>query len=192
MKKVIMSLLVAISVVLASGCVSQDEYNSLVEENSNLKSQTAQLEDDLNGLREDKNDLVDCFDIYTTMLGLPKEAISEQKTINHGGGLDEEYVIYDDNGNLSSKDILTFPSNLSAEVVAPYIKVHMDGVKENIRQSFQYSLKAMICVYRYDNGNIIGSQCWYIGEDGGIKAPMNFPSYSRDVYDELSRLLEEE
>lgn len=185
MKRVIVSLLAVASVILASGCVSQSEYNSLLEEN-------AQLENDLSELKASKNSLADSLDIYAAMLGLPKEAISEQNIINHGGGLDEEYVFYNDNGNLSAKDILTFPSNLSAKEVAPYIKVHMDDIKENIRQSFQSSLKAMICIYRYDNGNIIGSQCWYIGDDGNIKAPMNFPSNSRDVYNELSRLLEEE
>ena len=194
MKKVIVSFLALLSVVLISGCsnVSQDEYNSLVEENSILKSKIAQQEEELNKQKDSKADIYDCFDIYAKMLSLPKAAISEEHSNKHSSGLYEEDVFYNETGDLSAKVIMTFDHRLSAEEIAPFIKAHADGINGTVSQLLQSSISAQVCIYRYDNGNIIMSQCWYKSDDGTIKAPMFFTSYGEDVSKKISQLYKEE
>lgn len=195
MKKVVVSLLAVASVILTSGCsnVSKDEYNSLVEENSNLKSKISQQEDDLNKQKDSKAEIYDCFDIYAKMLSLPKAAISEEHSNKHSSGLYEEDVFYNENGDLSAKVIMTFDYRLSAEEIAPFIKTHVDGINGTVGQLLQSStISAQVCIYRYDNGNVIMSQCWYKSDDGTIKAHMFFTSYGEDVSKKISQLYKEE
>ena len=64
MKK-IFSIILCAAVVLISGCsgVSQEEYNSLVEENSNLTSENDQLKEELEKIKTDKANVDSCFEI---------------------------------------------------------------------------------------------------------------------------------
>ncbi|MDE7231194.1 MAG: hypothetical protein K2N56_12000 [Oscillospiraceae bacterium] len=194
MKK-IFSIILCAAVMLIAGCsgVSQEEYNSLVEENGKLKSETDQLKEELENLKASKADADDCFEIYEKILGLPKAAISEELPNQISRGLYEEHIFYRENDELAAKTILSFDSSLSAQDIAPYIKVYVDGVKDTADQTLQqYPMTANVFIYRYSNGNVIMSQCWYKEDDGTIKAPMFFTSYGEDVAEELIRLYKEE
>lgn len=193
MKK-ILSVILCLSVLLASGCsnVTQEDYNSLVEEKSNLKSENDQLKGELNELKESKTEIDDCFEIYAKVLSLPKSAISEEHSKQHSRGLYEEDTFYNNNNELTSKVVLTFDSSLSGKDIAPYIKAHVDGINNDINQLLQSSLTANVCIYRYSNGNVIMSQCWYKDEEGNINAPMFFTSYGKEAAEEISRLYKEE
>lgn len=195
MKK-IFSIILCAAVVLVSGCsgVSQEEYNSLVEENSKLNSKNDQLQDELDTFKTDKVNVDNCFEIYAKILGLPKTAISEELPNQISRGLYEEHILYRENDELASKTILSFDSSLSAQDIAPYIKVYVDGIKDVSGRTLQQynNMITNVYIYRYDNGNIIMSQCWYKDDDGTIKAPMFFTSYGEDVAEELTRLYKEE
>lgn len=194
MKKIVVSLFTLAAVIFSAGCssVSQDEYNSLVEANSKLSSENDQLKEELEKLETGRADVDDCFEIYAKMLGLPKAAISEELPKQISRGLYEEHIFYQENDDLATKTIISFDSSLSAQTIAPYIKVYVDGVKDGVGQALQrQQMTAMIFIYRFDNGNVIMSQCWYKGEDGTIKAPMFFTSYGEDVAKELTRLYKE-
>lgn len=194
MKK-IFSIILCAAVFLSTGCsrVSQEEYNSLVEENSNLNSEIDQLKEKLKDLESGTAYTDDCFEIYTQILGLPKTAISEELPNQISRGLYEEHIFYSENNEMAAKTILSFDNSLSAKDIAPYIKVYVDGVKDTSNQTLeQYPMTANIFIYRYDNGNVIMSQCWYKDDNGEIKAPMFFTSYGEDVAEELTRLYEDE
>ena len=194
MKK-IFSIILCATVFLSTGCsgVSQEEYNSLVEENSNLNSEIDQLKEKLKDLESGTAYTDDCFEIYTQILGLPKTAISEELPNQISRGLYEEHIFYSENNEMAAKTILSFDNSLSAKDIAPYIKVYVDGVKDTSNQTLeQYPMTANIFIYRYDNGNVIMSQCWYKDDNGEIKAPMFFTSYGEDVAEELTRLYEDE
>lgn len=194
MKKIFSIILCAV-VLLTTGCsgISQEEYNSLVEENEKLKSETDRLKEELGNLKSGKAYTDDCFEIYARILGLPKAAISEELPNQISRGLYEEHIFYRENNELAAKTILSFDSSLSAKDIAPYIKVYVDGVKDTANQTLQqYPMTANVFIYRYDNGDVIMSQCWYKDNNGEIKAPMFFTSYGEDVSEELTRLYQEE
>ncbi len=194
MKK-IFSIILCAAVVLTTGCsgVSQEEYNSLVEENSNLTSENDQLKEELEKIKTDKANVDSCFEIYAKLLGLPKTAISEELPKQISRGLYEEHIFYRENDELATKTIISFDRSLSAQDIAPYIKVYVDDTKDTISQMLQqYQMTANVFIYRYDNGNVIMSQCWFKDDNGTVKAPMFFTSYGEDAAKELTRLYKEE
>lgn len=192
--KRVLSVILCAALVLMTGCssVSQDEYNSLIEENQKLNSETERLEDDLENLKADKAKAYDCIEIYAKMLSLPESAILKTIPKQHSSGLYEEDTFYSENGESFAKLVLTFDRRLSVEGIAPYIKVYVDGIDDNIGQLEQSQLDINLCIYRYDNGKVLLLQCWHREDDGTMKSSMFFTSYGKELAEELNRLYEEE
>ena len=109
---------------MTTGCsgVSQEEYNSLVEENSNLTSENDQLKEELEKIKTDKANVDSCFEIYAKLLGLPKTAISEELPKQISRGLYEEHIFYRENDELATKTIISFDRSLSAQDIAHILK----------------------------------------------------------------------
>lgn len=193
MKKIFSAMLCA-ALILMTGCssVSQDEYNSLIEENKKLNSEAKRLEDEFEVLKADKADAYDCIEIYAKMLSLPESAILKTIPKQHSSGLYEEDTFYSENGESFAKLVLTFDRRLSVEAIAPYIKVFVDGIDDNIDQLEQSRVDANLCIYRYDNGKVLLLQCWHREDDGTMKSSMFFTFYGKDLAKELNRLYEEE
>ena len=189
MKK-IFSIILCAAVVLISGCtgVSQEEYNSLVEENSKLTSETDQLKEELENLKSGKADTDDCFEIYTQILGLPDTAISENTSNTYLGGISMETIFYLEKNTSVGKTTVTFDRDLSPEEIATKIKSNEDSVMDTVINALSTGITYGVFIYRYDNGDIIMSHCWYKDDNGDVQAPMFFTSRGEEIGREYMQL----
>ena len=193
MKKVVVSLLAVVSIILTSGCsgVSQEEYNSLVEENSKLqsdyesiKSEKDKLVNDIDTLQSEKdelqktldqensqsNELYYCFDIETWMLGRPQSAVKQNEVSKYDDDVDLETTYYMEGSQFTVKVVHTIKDTLSPTLTAIHILSYEKAAADKIGNLLDDELKEYVIIYRNYNdgkGNVIMSSFWYLDEEDG-------------------------
>ncbi|MCH5206430.1 MAG: hypothetical protein J1F09_05705 [Oscillospiraceae bacterium] len=207
MKK-IFAVLLCLAVVLAAGCssgVSQEEYDALVEENSQLKSDNSdllgtknsltkeinslesektELEQEINDLKNNHSSLDYCLDISTWMLGRP------QSTVHLSDGYELEItgttveaVLFDENFELTEKIVITFKRTLPSQLIAQFMKSFEDTY--NLSDMIEKGLTEGVVIYRYDDGAVIMSHFWYLRD--GIENKKVWSDPGMDVMEKFEK-----
>ncbi len=196
MKKFLCVILCA-AVALTSGCsnVSQEEYNSLVEENSQLKADNERILDEKNDLEKENNTLkenldvkTECFNICTWMLGRPQSAVAKNEFKNVIDGLTTEGTYYVENSEFTAKNVATFSSKFKPKEIAEYIKGFEDKLESGAESMFEAGEKNTVTIYRYENGNIIATFYLYKDKSNAVNHKAFFTQYGTDVADQYSLL----
>lgn len=212
MKKVIVSLLTVMTVVFSTGCsgVSQDEYYSLVEENSQLKATNASilseknnLEKEYDALKTEKEALEQsnlssdeinyCFDIQTWMLGRPQSSIVKNDVEKYGDDVDLETTYYMENSNFTIKMVHTIKETLSPALTAIHIFSYEKATSNNIEKVLDDELKEYMIIYRNYNegyGSVIARSFYYLDENNVIRHNLFFTKYgvNKGIVDEYEKL----
>lgn len=216
MKKFVISLLAVVAVAFSSGCsgVSQNEYDSLAGENSQLKATNESLLNEKNDLvkeyealkaekeqleqnnssNNDNNSPDDydyCFDIQTWMLGRPQSTIAKNEVSKYTDNVDLETTYYWENSELTVKMVHTIKDTLSPTLTAIHIYSYEKAASDNISELLDDKLKEYVIIYRNANGSIIGSSFYYLDDiDNKMNHLFVFTKYaeSKGIVEEIQKL----
>lgn len=208
MKKIFYIILCA-AVVMLTGCsgVSQDEYNSLVEENSKLKSDCERILAEKNDLAKEMNDLksnleqeIDnlkdehsqkdyCFDICTWMLGRPQSSIFNSYTSKYSDYVDLETTYFSENSELTMKIVHTIKKFTSTAQIAAHIVAYEKFIDEGMQLFMSEGVTEFVNIYRHADGNVIMSSYWYLDKNNIIQHGCIWTSYGQgEIHDRFTEL----
>lgn len=196
MKK-IFSVILCVAVVLTTGCsnVSQDEYNSLVEENTQLKNDIERISDEKNDLAKETGSLqeeldaqVQYLDICTWMLGRPKSSEAKTESKNVRDGLTTESTYYIENSEPTAKNVTTFSSKYKPEEIASFMNGFEDQLEASANSLFELGAKNLISIYRYEDGNVIATFYLYKDKSNVVMHKAFFTQYGTDVANQYDLL----
>ncbi len=185
MKKILSAILCAMTIMI-TGCsnVSQDEYNSLVEENEKLKSDCERIiaeknaltkeidniktnsEQEINALKEKHSKIEYCFDICTWMLGRPQSSIVSHETSKYSDNVDLETTYYMENSELTIKMVHSIKENLSPTLIAIHMAAYEKSLDEGIQNLMNDGITEFVVIYRYTSGDVIMSSYRYLDSSG--------------------------
>lgn len=216
MKKFVISLLAVVAVAFSSGCsgVTQNEYDSLTEENSQLKATNESLLNEKNdlvkeyeALKAEKEELEQsnnsninnnspddfdyCFDIQTWMLGRPQSTIVKNEVSKYTDDVNLETTYYWENSELTVKMVHTIKDTLSSNLTAIHIYSYEKAASEDMEELLDDKLKEYVIIYRNANGSIIGSSFYYIDDsDNKMNRLFVFTKYaeSKGIVEEIQKL----
>ncbi len=182
MKK-IFSIILCAAVVLTTGCsvVSQESYNSLVEENSILQSE-------LNNVKTELSQIKSGFDICASMLGKPQESVSNSDFKSHENNIMTENIQYYENNNYSAKLTMTFDNSMDSDDIADFISFREKTTLETIQDFILKGGNDVISIYRYNDGTVICLHYWHKEESGDIVDSILWTSYGEAIADKYSML----
>ena len=219
MKKIFSIILCAV-VVLVSGCSagSQEAYNSVFEEktelkydNDKLKGEIAELQSELEALKTEKTELEqaheklqeriditgECICIDARILGRPQSSIVDNEVTKYDDNVDLETTLYMEGTHFSSKIVHTIKDDLSPIETAIHMATYEKATADRIVNLLDDDLRELVIIYRnYNegNGSIIAHSFWYFddNEDNVIQRRCSFTTYGKNkgVMDEFYKIVE--
>lgn|GEM_PF-6853762 len=217
MKK-IFSIILCAAAVMLSGCssISQDEYNSLVEEKTSLKydneklqGEIADLQSELDTIKAEKSELeqknveaqakidaIDyCFDIDACMLGRPQSSIIQSEVSKYNDNVDLETAIYMEGTHFTSKMVHTIKDTVSPALTAIHIVSYEKAIADGIGNLLDDNLKEYVIIYRNYNdghGSVIMHSYWYLDDNDEMHHDFFFTLYAQKqgIVDEYKRIVE--
>lgn len=212
MKK-FLSIILYVAVVLTTGCsgVSQEDYNSLVEENSQLKADNERILSEKNDLAKEKSalqsekdnlkqkydDEVDkhniqdyCEDISNWMLGRPQSSILKSETSTYDENVNLETTYYYENSIFTAKLVYTIKNTVSPLEAAVYISSYEKAMAEGMTDLMDDTLEEFVIIYRHSNGSVIKTVFWYKDGNNAIQRSGFFTLYGQNqgIADEYNKI----
>ncbi len=214
MKK-LFALIMCLSLVLVTGCsssgVSQEEYDALAAENSKMESdykkiltEKGDLTKEIEVLKSEKDRLEKELesnsnqpltsnnldvDVLSWMMGKPQSTIESCNTTKEADWLTTESTYYVDGSAISVKVVHTISSSVSAKKISSFIRSYELEQAAKVPDLFSNDsgIVELLVVYRYDNGKIIMTTCWYNYQNNTITYGYSWGRYGKEVEKEYSK-----